>query len=51
MPERYLAKRRWTDSSSIIKPVLEDDQTGEQYSINVRTYTLKDLTSDEIGYP
>ena len=47
MPDRLLVKRRWTDSSLVIKPVLKGDQTGEQYSTNGRTYTLKALTSDE----
>ena len=51
MLERRLVKRRWTDSSSVIKPVLEGDQTHEQYLINVRTYALKALTTDEISYP
>ena len=39
MPDRHLVKRRWTDSSLVIKPVLDGDHTGEQYSTNGRTYT------------
>ena len=49
MPHRLLVKRRWTDSI-VIKPVLEDDHTGEQYSTNGRTYILKALTSDEVSF-
>ena len=50
MLDRLLVKRRWTDSSLVIKPVLEGDHTGEQYSTNGRTYTLKALTSDEVSF-
>ena len=50
MPDRLLVKRRWTDSSLIIKPVLDGDHTDEQYSTNGRTYTLKALTSDEVSF-
>ena len=50
MPDRRLVKRRWTDSSLVIKLVLEDDQTGEQYATNGITYTLKALTSDEVFF-
>ena len=50
MPDIHLVKRRWTDSSLVIKPVLEGDHTCEQYSTNGRTYTLKALTSDEVSY-
>ena len=39
MPDILLVKRRWTDSSLVIKPVFEGDHTGEQYSTNGRTYT------------
>ena len=49
MPDRLLIKRRCTDSSLVIKPVLEGDYTGGQYSTNERTYTLKALTSDEVS--
>ena len=41
MPDRLLVKRRWTEFSLVIKPVLEGDHTGEQYSTNERTHTLK----------
>ena len=50
MPNRLLVKWLWTDSSLVIKPVLEGDHTGEQYSTNGRTYTLKALTSDEVSF-
>ena len=50
MLDRLLVKRRWTDSSLVIKPVLEGDHTGDQYSTNGRTYTLKALTSDEVSF-
>ena len=50
MPDRLLVKGRWTDSSLVIKPALEDDHTGEQYSTNGRTYTLKALTSDQVSF-
>ena len=50
MPDRLLVKRRWTDSSLVIKPVLKGYHTGEQYSTNGRTYTLKALTSDEVFF-
>ena len=50
MSGKLLVKRRWTGSSLVIKPVFEGDHTGEQYSINWRTYTLKALTSDEVSF-
>ena len=50
MPDTLLVKRRWTDSSLVIKPVLDGDHTGVQYSTNGRTYTLKALTSDELDF-
>ena len=40
-PDAILVKRRWTDFGLVIKPVLEGDHTGEQYSTNGRTYTLQ----------
>ena len=43
MPDRLLLKRRWTDSSFVIKPILEGDQTDEQYSTSGRKYNLKAL--------
>ena len=49
MPDRLLVKRPWTDSSLVIKLVFEGDHTGEQYSTNERTYTLKALISDEVS--
>ena len=50
MPDRLLVKQQWTDSSLVIKPVLEDDHTGEQYSTNGYTYILKALTSEEVSF-
>ena len=50
MSDILLVRRRWIDSSLVIKPVLEGDQTGEQYSTNGRTYILKALTSDEVSF-
>ena len=47
MPDRPLVKRRWTDSSLVIKPIFDGDRTGEQYSTSEHTYTLKALTSEE----
>ena len=37
MPDRSLIKRCWTDSSLVIRPILDDDHTGEQYSISEHT--------------
>ena len=50
MLDRLLVKRRWTNSSLVIKPVLEGNHTGEQYSTNWRTYTSKALTGDEVSF-
>ena len=36
-----------TNESLVIKPVLDSDHIGEQYSTFERTYTLKALTSEE----
>ena len=40
MPDRRLVRRRWTDSSLVIKPILDDDHTCEQYSTSERACTL-----------
>ena len=47
MPDWPLVKRSWADSSLVIKPILDGDHTGEQYSTSERTDTLKALTSEE----
>ena len=47
MPDRPLVKRRWTDTSLVIKPVLDGDHTDEEYSTSERIYTLKALTNEE----